>query len=266
MQTLPAAVLASSAALVCAQVEAGQLQKAAKLYREALQENPDDWAALQAYLDCRLPASAAPAAAAPAAGQPSEPAGAAVQLADGVAALAVNVAGGANSPDAEVRQHTLAQSLLWLSLCNWILWLWLSRMCMPRHACVSRMVWLPFKFRLVSPTQEVLEEAAALVAELDGRGESASLRGPVLAGVELQRRRLRLAAATAGSDKDADAADTRPLATAIRDAYVRLGATNSCATDLRCDHVAVGFLYAHQRAGSCTCCMLCIILEGPPPC
>lgn len=41
------------------QVAAGELGPAAALYEEALLENPDDWLALQAYLDCLLPRSAA---------------------------------------------------------------------------------------------------------------------------------------------------------------------------------------------------------------
>lgn len=38
---------------------AGNLREAAALYEEAVLENPDDWLALQAYLDCLLPGSAA---------------------------------------------------------------------------------------------------------------------------------------------------------------------------------------------------------------
>lgn len=38
---------------------AGKLNEAADLYEEAVLENPDDWLALQAYLDCLLPGSAA---------------------------------------------------------------------------------------------------------------------------------------------------------------------------------------------------------------
>lgn len=80
------------------------------------------------------------------------------------------------------------------------------------------------------PLQAVRQEAEALVAELASRGESARLRGPSLAAVELQRRRLRLA------EKDGNTAgppDMRPLTEAIRDVYPQLGGFLSCATDLR---------------------------------
>lgn len=36
----------------------GDLQAAAELYKQALQEQPDDWAVLLLYLDCLLPATA----------------------------------------------------------------------------------------------------------------------------------------------------------------------------------------------------------------
>lgn len=36
----------------------GDLQAAAELYKQALQEQPDDWAVLLLYLDCMLPATA----------------------------------------------------------------------------------------------------------------------------------------------------------------------------------------------------------------
>lgn len=149
--------------------EAGRLQEAAALHREALQENPDDWGSLLAYLDCRLPSSAA--------GRPSPPAGASVELlTESTSALSTSdrpVAGG---------------------------------------------------------IEAVLQEADALVAELAGRGESAGLRGPVLAAVELQQRRLRLAAESSGN---APPSHAQPLAEAIRDAFPRLGGFVSCATDLR---------------------------------
>lgn len=78
--------------------------------------------------------------------------------------------------------------------------------------------------------QAVLQEADALVADLARRDESAGLRGPVLAALELHQRRSRLAAASSGS---APPLGARPLAEAIRAAFPRLGGFLSCATDLR---------------------------------
>jgi hypothetical protein len=77
------------------QAEAGRPAEAAALHREALLENPDDWGSLQAYLDCRLPGSAAQ--------PPPPPASAAVQrLSD--SATALHIGGGQDGPDAEVRR------------------------------------------------------------------------------------------------------------------------------------------------------------------
>lgn len=45
----------AEAALLLAQ---GDLQSAAQLYQQALQDQPDDWAVLLLYLDCLLPATA----------------------------------------------------------------------------------------------------------------------------------------------------------------------------------------------------------------
>jgi hypothetical protein len=56
----------------------------------------------------------------------------------------------------------------------------------------------------------------------------AALRGPFLAPVELQARRLRLASSDGGGD-----APTRPLAEAVAEAFVHLCTTLSCASDLR---------------------------------
>lgn len=41
------------------QVTLGQFDKAAALFEEALQANPDDWTSLQQYLDCMMPITAA---------------------------------------------------------------------------------------------------------------------------------------------------------------------------------------------------------------
>ena len=57
-------------------------------------ENPDDWGSLQAYLDCRLPGSAAEAS--------PPPAGAAVQRLS-YSAATLNINGGQDGPDAEVQ-------------------------------------------------------------------------------------------------------------------------------------------------------------------
>ena len=45
------------------QVTLGQFDKAATLFEEALQANPDDWASLQQYLDCLMPSTACPRSA-----------------------------------------------------------------------------------------------------------------------------------------------------------------------------------------------------------
>lgn len=81
------------------QAEAGRLQEAAALHREALQENPDDWGSLLAYLDCRLPGSAA--------GRPPPPAGAAVeQLTEST--LALSTSDGPVAGEVEVRHCLIA--------------------------------------------------------------------------------------------------------------------------------------------------------------
>jgi hypothetical protein len=76
--------------------------------------------------------------------------------------------------------------------------------------------------------QALLEEVQSLVEELASRGESAQLRGPALAPVELQLRRLRLAKAAGGATPD-----TQPLAEALSAVFPRLSTSLSCATDLR---------------------------------
>lgn len=45
------------------QIKLADLDKAAALYKEALQANPDDWTSLQLYLDCILPCTAQPESA-----------------------------------------------------------------------------------------------------------------------------------------------------------------------------------------------------------
>lgn len=45
------------------QVTLGQFEKAAALFKEALQAHPDDWASLQQYLDCMMPSTACPRSA-----------------------------------------------------------------------------------------------------------------------------------------------------------------------------------------------------------
>lgn len=195
----------------CMQAEAGRPAEAAALHREALLENPDDWGSLQAYLDCRLPGSAAEP-------QPSPPpAGAAVQrLSDSAAEL--HIGGGQEGLDAEVQ-----------CLCVLCVGMAVTR----TDPCNVVNEDRGKKHRSKPGTgctlvQALLEEAQLLVEELATRGESAQLRGPALAPAELQLRRLRVARCGGGAPSD-----TQPLAEAICAVFPRLSASLSCATDLR---------------------------------
>lgn len=78
--------------------------------------------------------------------------------------------------------------------------------------------------------QAALTQAAETVVALQQQGGAAvQSRGPVLAPVELELRRMRLQPAREGAP-----ADTRRLAEAVVAAYARLCHLSSCALDLRC--------------------------------
>ena len=65
------------------QIALGRFDRAAALFREALQDNPDDWTSLQQYLDCMLTRSSPPCAGSPEHTEDQQ------QLTDGMSGLSV---------------------------------------------------------------------------------------------------------------------------------------------------------------------------------
>ncbi|GBF93925.1 hypothetical protein Rsub_06174 [Raphidocelis subcapitata] len=181
----------------------GRAREAAALYEEAVREQPDDWTALQLYLDCLLPPDCSSRTALPAGfldvakalGAPAAPAAVAAEAAGGEAGAAGGGGGGDAVGEALAEAGAFLDSL-------------------PTEPPPPP-----------SPTAADGEGGGA-----DGgdkpprprRGAPPVLRGPVLARVELAARRARLGLAP-----------TRAVAEAVLACYDSLGHLLSCAMDLR---------------------------------
>ena len=174
-------------------------------------EDPDDWSALSAYLNCLLPASCPPQHRKQRKG-----------IVAGIEPLCAQLNDSQYQNGAAGSAQASRASSLHLCCC--------------RH---HRGLSLPYTGGAVPQggEQEGISRAeqttAALMQQVRPGGRRAeaaqagAMRGPFLAPAELELRRLRL------SPTEAASRDTRPLAEAVLQAYKHLGSAVSCASDLR---------------------------------